>query len=162
MALQETDPLAPGQRLPEISLWAPDGSRVRVGDYYDRSNLVLLCVGSNRIACLEILLTEMASDLAAFKAENAKILLILAGTQAQAGSAQNWMNLPFQILADPDGDAQRRLGVSKAGGPMGAAVCVADRFGEVVFSWRDGQGHPQPASSDLLACLRSTEQQCPE
>lgn len=150
------------KKLPDISLWAPDGSRVRISEYYGRSNLVLLVIGANRLACLESLLEDIAADIASYRLENAEVLLVLEGETVEVGAARGRLDLPFPVLDDPSGEARRRLGFPGTASLMAAAVWVADRFGEVVYVWQDGQGQRSPSSEELLAWLSSIELECPE
>lgn len=148
--------------MPDISLWAADGSRVRISDYHGRSNLVLLVFGTNRLDCLESLLEDIAADQEAYRSDNAEVLLAVAGDPAEVGFARGRLELPFPVLDDPSGEALRRLGFPGGGNPMEAAVWVADRFGEVRYAWKDGWGQTAPSSKELLAWLRSIELECPE
>ncbi len=161
MKLQENGARASLKMMPDVSLWAADGSRVRISDYHGRSNLVLLVLGANRLDCLEPLLEDIA-DQAAYRAENAEVLLAVAGDPAEVGFARGRLELPFPVLDDPSGEALRRLGFPGGGNPMEAAVWVADRFGEVRYAWLDGGGQPAPSSKELLTWLRSIELECPE
>jgi peroxiredoxin len=162
MSDSRSDAFKPGHHLPDLAFSAPDGSKIRLGDYYNRMNMLLFWVGIDGIACVEGLLAEISEDMAGYRAENAKILLILAGSKQHVAEAEKWRNLPFQVLADPEGEAQLRMGLTSAGESMGAAACVVDRFGRITFAWRDGRGEPPPTSAELLAQLRAIELEGPE
>ncbi len=146
--------------LPDFTLASTTGERVRISDYRGRRNLVLLFTGDSWEASLVRLISSLAEHYAAFRSEEAEILLIACGPFERAEELSR--ALPFPVLWDPCGVVHRKYGAVTEEGRMRAALYVADRYGEICLVVQAADGQPLPSAEHILSWVRFAEAQCPE
>jgi peroxiredoxin len=135
---------------------------VRLSDFRGRRNLVVLLLSAEEGASSRRLLTDLAERYAEFVEEDAEILSVIRGPVDRAAWIRQRDNLPFPVLADEDGRVHRALGGHAAEGAGGAAVYVADRYGEVFYAHQAAEGQSLPTPEEILGWVRFIELQCPE
>ena len=150
-----------GQMLPDFHLPTVDGPKVRLSDYRNRRNIVLLVLqglsrGTDR------LLTELAQASAGLADDNAQALVVVEGPLQAAQSLQHMYGLPFPVLADEAGAVAALLGPAEAGGGPRLAVHVASRSARVYWSVWAGPDDRLPTVKDIRGWLEFIEIQCPE
>lgn len=150
-----------GQMLPDFHLPTVDGPRVRLSDYRNRRNIVLLVLqGLSRGT--DQLLTELARDAASLADDNAQALVVVEGPLQAAQSLQQMYRLPFPVLADEGGVVAALLGPDEAAGGPRLAVHVASRSSRVYWSVWVGSDDRLPTVNDIRGWLEFIEIQCPE
>src|SRR5262249_35803475 len=111
--------LAPGGRLPDLALPSVSGeSTVPLKPGGRRNPVIVVLHGGGCEACRTYLhrLTEVAADLREWDAH----VVVIAHHAAEAVVR----DLPFRVVADPDGTFAARTGI------YGASVVIADQWGE--------------------------------
>ncbi|HEU5404003.1 MAG TPA: redoxin domain-containing protein [Terriglobales bacterium] len=149
-----------GRRLHDFELIGALGRTVRLSDYRGRANLVVIATDERPES--EKLLSDAASRYGEIKDEQAELLAVLHATRDQVVAFKQRLNLPYPVLADPDGHLHRDLGAVDSQGHDSAAVYVTDRFGEVFGIYRTAGGQPLPGITDVLDWLEFVNAQCPE
>lgn len=149
-----------GWRLRDFALTSADGREVRLSDYRGRSHLVLILT-DDRSGTAE-LLSELASQYARIKKEEAEVLAVARLSAEQAAEVRQQMDLPYPILADENGQLHRELGAIDVQGRSCAALYIADRFTEVFAAFRTRDGQNLPTTGEILNWLEFMNHQCPE
>lgn len=145
--------LAPGQLAPPFTLTASDGRRVRLWDYKQRRNLVLIFLSGQDTGVLD----AVADRYAEYRDLEAEVLALLPLAAEQAQSLVPAGTLPFPLLLDPDAAVRRRyLGEQRSG------VVIIDRFGTVYAIYGGETATDLPAQEEWLSWLRYIALQCPE
>ena len=148
-----------GQLIRDFTLISALGPPVSLSDYRGRSNLVLVLAGGG--ADLDIL-TEVATNYAQLREEQAEVLAILQCDRELAARIARQMGLPFPLLVDGDGRVHRAAGAHDGYGHPTAAIYVIDVFGEVFAVYREAEGQTMPSAQEILKWLSFINMQCPE
>lgn len=147
---------ATGRLLQPFVLRAGEGRTIRLADYRQRSNVVLvLHHGVACVAC-RAFLDALAGEAAGLSAEEAVVLAVGPDRPEAHLAHEGASRLPFPLLSDPDGQVARRERL-----PV-PAVVVADRFGEIWAAWAAGPRHFFPSAAEIHDWLRFVEFQCRE
>jgi peroxiredoxin len=149
-----------GQQLRGFALGSLDDSMVRIADYRGRTALVLIL--SDDRPQTERLLREVAQHYADVREMEAEILAIVHGPREKADALKRALHLPYPVLLDEDGGLHRELGATSGQNRDAAAVCIADRFGEVFALFRTAEGAGLPELREILRILEFISFQCPE
>lgn len=149
--------LAQGERLPDLRLAAaPDGAPVPLVAPGGRQVPVIVAVdGAECADCLAYLrrLAEAAAEIAEW---DGRVLVVVPGDADEAARLAESVHPPFPVLADPERRLAGRLRLH------GAAVLVADPWGEVRFRHEAGTAHDLPEPAELVDWARFVAIQCPE
>ncbi len=146
-----------GELMRDFVLTSARGQRVQLSDYRARQNLVVVLAGHDRYE----LLRELGRRQMALRGEQANVLAVVAGTQADAARIKQEAQVPFAVLADPDGQVHASLGAVKNGQPA-PALYVTDRFGEVFAGFRTAEGKTLPNADEVVEWLVFVNEQCEE
>jgi peroxiredoxin len=85
-----------------------------------------------------------------------RVVVVVPGEVEDAARLVEAVDLPFPVLADPERRLSHRLNL------QGAAVLVADPWGEVRFRHDAGAAHDLPSPAELVDWARFVAIQCPE
>jgi peroxiredoxin len=145
----------PTERLPDLRLpTAPEGAPVPLVEPGGRGVPILLAVHS--ADCVEC--RAFARSLAAADAElrewDGRVTVVVPGSIDDAARFAD--GLPFPVLADAERNLWTRMGME------GAAVLVADPWGEVRMRQVAGAAHDLPSPAELVDWARFVAIQCPE
>jgi len=149
-----------GLRFPNFELMADSGRTMRVSDYRDGSNLVLIFT-DDRSATAK-LLAEIARAYDQLKNEEADIIAVGGCSREECARIRGQLRLPFAVLADEDGRVHRQVGASDEQGHAAAALYVTDRYGEIFAIYRTRDGQALPTATEILNWLEFVNSQCPE
>lgn len=153
---QTTPRLSIGKLIPLFSLPSTAGGSSGPGALRSRYNVVLTFVGRGQEERdYLIALCEAYPQVAA---ESARVLCVVQGDIDDAEKLRSTLSLPFQLLVDADGSVTERM----LGGTHLRALCVADRYGEVVHLAVAAEGQRLPAPQIALDWLAFIQSQCPE
>lgn len=133
---------------------------LRVSDYRQKQNLVILFVDDAGFGFLSGLVGALSERYAEFKAEEAEILVVVA-PQGDCSQPRLQVALPFPVVTFIESDMNARA-TAIPGDRTGATVYVLDRCGEVYATYQPDVATAVPTAEDLLAWLRFIELQCPE
>ena len=151
---------ATGHMLPDFHLPTVDGRRIRLSDYRNRRNIVLVVL-QGLSAGTDRLLSTLAEEATALAGDNAQALVVVEGPLQAAQSLQQMYRLPFPVLADAAGAVAPLLGPAETGTGPRLAVHVASRSSRVYWSvWRGPDDRP-PTVKDIRGWLEFIEIQCP-
>jgi peroxiredoxin len=148
--------LRTGNLVPLFTLPSTAGGTYGPGALRSKYNLVLAFVGSGPDA--ESYLRSLAALNSTFLAEQARVIAIVEGDLQSVQTLSNRLTLLFPLLADSDSHTTRRM----LGEASHAALCVADRFGEVVYLQSASGADALPAPEVALDWLEYIGIQCPE
>jgi peroxiredoxin len=153
-----------GQPLPELAGAAVDGTKIRISDFRGRKNIVLVFSGRESTGRGQELIRALGARYGEIQEETAEIVLVVAGPIDEARRLESDAQLPFPILADEHNKLHRAIGAVEIGEdhdePV-AAVCIADRYGDVYFAQLCSDAACSSAE-DILDWLEFIEIQCPE
>ncbi|MHB1135116.1 MAG: redoxin domain-containing protein [Chloroflexota bacterium] len=151
-----------GQMLPSFELPSSRGGSGGPRFYKSRRSLVVLFLRDDTSAPARETLRDLAAHYDEYVEEEAEILAVVTqGPEAVKQLAEE-LRLPFPLLADADGAVHHRL-ASANETPLGLAVYVTDRFGEIGAAWPAVARHEDlPGHTALLEHLRFLGIQCPE
>ncbi len=150
-----------GQRLHDFRLPKLSGREVQLSDLWGHRNLVLVFAADLPVSLIG-LLSEIAHQYSEFAEEQAQVLVVVAGTKAQAEEKLGTRDLPFSILLDVDGKVHRSACAIEPGGRPGPAIYVTDQYGEIFEVYRAFDGRSGPKVGELLEWLQFINMQCPE
>ncbi len=160
MAVQPFTP--PEQMIPDFSLEATDGRRIRFSDYRGQRNLVVAYVGDSSCDTCWQFLSGLAGRYRDYMEADAEVLAVVRGSVEEARRVKSRDNLPFPVLADMDGRASRAAGALSADDRCAAALYITDLYGEISVAYRSGEGMALPSPEPVLERLQFIEIQCPE
>ena len=153
MTVQTTIPAESGRPAPFFVLESADGRCVRLWDYKQRRNLLLLFVPEDEPG----LLRETAARYREYRELETEVLAVLSLDAEAARALATDLKPPFPLLLDPDGAARRRyLGNERTG------LAVIDRFGTLYAAYAAATAGELPGHDELLSWLQYIELQCPE
>jgi len=141
-----------GQALPEISGTSPDGSIIRVSDFRGRRNVVVIFSDQESDSPIQKLIQTVANRNDEIRNENAEIVIVAAGPTG---------SVPFRAISDDRYKLHRTIGAVDSVGNALAAVCIADRYGEV-YAAEFCSDTRCLSADDILDWLEFIEIQCPE
>jgi hypothetical protein len=133
-----------------LSLTKRNGETLRISDYRQKQNLIILLTGETSFGLLSRLVNDLSERYAEFQAEETEILVIVGGF----GHAPEKLGagLPFPVATYPDRGLDGKT----------PAINVLDRYGEVYAAYQPDDLAGVPTADDLLEWLRFIELQCPE
>ena len=146
---------AAAERLPDLRLpSAPAGTPVPLVPAGGRLVPIVVAVHGAECDACRAFVRELAAADAELREWDARVAVVLPADAGQAALFAD--GLPFPVLAD----AERRLWTRLAF--EGAAVFVADPWGEVRHRHVAGAGHDLPTAAELVDWARFVAIQCPE
>ncbi|HEX2979933.1 MAG TPA: redoxin domain-containing protein [Anaerolineaceae bacterium] len=154
MANDRKAQLHPGQMMPDFELRSSTGQSLRLSDFRNRNNLVLIFPEAAQRDHLPDYLAELEDKQSDFKDESTRVLLILPpGDQPFANE---------MVYSDPVGSAYPAVSAADYLLKPGSVAIVVDRFGEIDAIFRQEPGEALPPGDVLLEEVRFIELQCPE
>lgn len=143
------------ERLPDLRLpSAPGGAPAALVPPGGRAVPILLCVHDAECAGCRAWVQAVAGAEAELREWDGRALVIVPGGVDEA--ARFAEGLPFPVLADQECKLWMRMGME------GAAVVVADPWGEVRYRHAAGAAHDLPSAAELVDWARFVAIQCPE
>ena len=147
-----------GDRLPLFTGQTPDGTTLRLRDFYMRRNLALVFSDSPEYTATRDLLRGLAEQREAVRAEAGEALAVISGDAERVRQLVAELSLSFPVVIDPDNAIHARYGLLDASGNLRAAIFLADRFGtifETSVETEDGQimaAGEVPGWLEFIAC----------
>jgi hypothetical protein len=142
--------LAAGGRLPDLALPTVGGASTVPLKPGGRRNPILVAVHGGGCGECGAYLHHLAEAAAELSEWDAHAVVIVPDAAAPAP------DLPFPVVLD----AERRFAART--GLKGAAVVIADQWGEVAHVADAGAGHALPAAPELVEWVRYLAMRCPE
>lgn len=146
---------APVERLPDLRLPpVPDGAPLPLVPPGGRGVPIVVAVHGPECDACRAYARALAGARAELREWDARLLVVVAGPVD--GAARFAEGLPFSVVADEARKLWRRMGME------GAAVIVADPWGEVRHRHVAGAAHDLPSAGELVDWARFVAIQCPE
>ena len=143
------------ERLPDLRLpSATGGAPVPLVASGGRAVPILLCVHHAECAGCRAWVQAVAGAEAELREWEGRALVIVPAAVDEAARFAEGM--PFPVLADEARKLWARMGME------GAAVVVADPWGEVRYRQVAGAAHDLPSAAELVDWARFVAIQCPE
>ncbi len=142
--------------MPLFVLPSTEGRPTGPGDMRSKYNLVLLFVNAGEPG--EAYLRELVALHPDIVSEQARVLAVLPLTPDEIAGLKQELDLPFTLLADEGGETTHRM----FGEVNRAALCVADRFGEIYSLEAASTAGYLPPAETALDWLLFIMVQCPE
>jgi peroxiredoxin Q/BCP len=152
-----TDMPKVGDKAPDFSVAASDGTTVHLKDYMGKGNIILYfypkddTTGCTKEAC------GLRDTFDEFKGLNATILGVSFDSVASHKAFIAKYNLPFVLLADTDKSVAKLYGVADDGSRVASRVTfVIDKAGKIAFV--DSKVNPATHAAELRTVLNSLTQ----
>ncbi|MCS7061956.1 MAG: redoxin domain-containing protein [Anaerolineae bacterium] len=141
---------------PDFELAGAYGRRVRLSDYRNRSQVVLVFYRATTCGSCLIQLAELQNAYEEFKQRGAEVLAIGVQDVETAARASVSAQAAYPILAETDHAVSARYGVYSVlgDGQVTPAVFVVDRAGMIVWSYIGRSAGDRPTTEDILAHLK--------
>lgn len=149
----------PGQRLPDFSLPSTLGHPIRISDFRNRVNLVVMICAPQSIEALYPILAVLNLVNSELVTENTQTLVVLPVSLDEAEQLHDEFSLTYPLMADADGKVTREM--IQVHQP-GLEMYILDRYGEIYAVERIETGGHLPESREILDWVRFMEIQCPE
>jgi peroxiredoxin len=148
-------PLARGTLLPALSLASvPDGEPVDLRG--GRGPRVLFLLHPEACDGCRANLREIMQATAQVAEWGGRLLVVTSGSVGKVGGLLPEPSAHARVLSDPERAVARHLGLS------GAAVLIADEWGEIFFAADAGADHEMPAQEEIARWVQFIAIQCPE
>lgn len=145
----------PAERLPDLHLpSAHGGSPVPLVPPGGRGVPIILAMHSAGCAGCRSYAQTLAAAAAELREWDARVVIVVSDAVDQAARLGD--GLPFPVVVDEACRLWTRMGMD------GAAVLVADPWGEVRMRHDAGAGHDLPSPAELVDWARFVAIQCPE
>ena len=144
----------PTERLPDLRLPSTSGPAVPLVAPGGRMVPIILAVHSADCAKCRAYAQSVAAADAELREWDARAVIVVPGGAGDA--ARFAQGLPFAVLADEERKLWMRMGME------GAAVIVADPWGEVRMRHVSGAAHDLPSPAELVDWARFVAILCPE
>jgi peroxiredoxin len=149
--------LQTGERLPDLRLAdAVSGRLLPLVPPGGRQVPVVVIVDGAACEPCRAWLRRLAEAEPEMRAWDGRVAVVVPGSGEDAARLVESIHPPFLVLADPERALARRLGTA------GAAVVVADPWGEVRHRHDAGSAHDLPGPAELVDWVRFVAIQCPE
>lgn len=149
------------EMLPSFTLPGADGMPYSPWAYKQREHLVLLFTRSIASSETRGLLRAFAHNYKAFREEYCDILAITPDTVLTNLAAQETLNLPYPLLADPKGSViERYTPWDEATKTPVPSIVLADRYNAVYQQWIAEEEAQLPPLEELLESLQYINKLC--
>jgi peroxiredoxin len=151
--------LNPGDRLPDFSLPSTLGRPIRVSDFRNRTNLVVIFSNPEQLEAILPCLAELDQAAPELIEENTQVILVLPIALERAENLKDRFDLNFPILADEHGHViDDLIHVHQPG----TEVYILDRYGEIFAVERIETADRFPPANEIIDWVRFIEIHCPE
>lgn len=146
--------LQPGQEAPDFRLVSASGTSVGLSDlrgqwvvlYFIREFGCRVCRGHS---------LQFGRLYPQFQKAGAEVLVVIPGSQQQAGSYAEGLHLSFPILADPEREVYLRYGLTRMMTLLQRSeMFILDREGRIRFAQGHGLPTRLPDVPEVLVALR--------
>lgn len=159
---EQHQPFLPtGEVIPAFSLPGADGMPHSPWDYKQREHLVILLLTSFTGNEAHGILRELKRSYRALKEEYCAVLAISADTVVEQTRTQEALQLPFALLADPQGEVIARYTYWKSATRTATpALLLANRYGALYAQWIAENEAELPPIEELLKDLDYLNKLC--
>ena len=162
--IRDWSPIAVGEAAPALSLTADEGTWVRMNDFKDHINVILIFFRSLNRDEVDSWLKGYQANRDNFEELETAIFGVTTSRTDRLRDYRNSLGLDFYLLYDPFGLDSRKFKCSGRIRPFCKdSLVVVDKSGRIAFSQR---GRPEAEEilrfvADLGACLRGSSEALP-
>jgi len=158
---QEAPFLRTGEVIPAFSLPGADGMPHSPWDYKQREHLILLLLTSARTSEAQEVLREFKQRYRSLREEECAVLVLTADTVVTHLRTQEELQLPFTLLADPQGQVIARYTFwDAATRTTRPSIVLANRYGAFYAQWMAEHEAELPSIDVLLEDLQYMNRLC--
>jgi len=143
--------LATGGRLPDLALPSVDGRSTVPLKPGGRLNPVIVALHGGGCEPCRAYLRDLASTAAELREWDAHVVVVAHDAEVAVDQ-----NLPFPVVVDAERIFETRTGIA------GAAVVIADQWGEIAHVAEAAQDHDLPSAREIVEWVQYLAIQCPE
>lgn len=140
--------LAVGEQAPDFTALDEDGNTVRLADFRNNRNVVLVFYPGNDTPGCNKQLCSIRDDWSAFVDSDTQVFGVNPAAAESHRSFSDKFSFPFPLIADTDGAVVRAYGCRGLGGITTRTVYVIDKEGTIVFAQRG-----MPSTQEILAAV---------
>jgi peroxiredoxin len=161
MSEQHQPFLRTGEIVPAFSLPGADGMPHGPWDYKQRENLVILLLSSAGTSEARGVLNEFKRQYRALREEECAVLAVTADTVIEHLRVQEELQLPFPLLADPQGTVLARYTYWDVQAHVALpGLVLTNRFGALYTQWIAEREAELPQIAVLLEDLQYLNNLC--
>ena len=150
-----------GEIIPAFTLPGSDGMPYSPWMYKQQEHLLLLIIQSTANSEARGLLKAFAGEYRSFREEGCALLVISADTVVGNLQAQEELQGPFPLLADPMGEViGRYTGWDAANRVVLPSIVLADRYGALFGQWVEEKEEDLVGIEEILETLRHMNRVC--
>lgn len=146
--------------IANLNLTKSSGRSMRISDYRQKKNLVILFTDAPDFGLLSGLVNAMSERYAEFRAEEAEILVVVRHLSHSLARLQT--GLPYPVVTVQGDGINSKTSPANLQRLTSATIFVLDRYGEVYATYLPDDLVSVPTVDDLLEWLQFIELQCPE
>ncbi|HLF28542.1 MAG TPA: peroxiredoxin [Anaerolineae bacterium] len=147
-----------GEPAPDFELDATGDRLIRLGDFRDRQNVVLVFYPFDWSPVCSLQLPNLQAHLNEFHALNAEVLGISVDSRHSHRAFAEHLGLSFPLLSDYDREVTQTYGVQRDGAFAERALFVIDKRGIIRYVHVNPQGEI-PDNEPVFEVLRQIEEQ---
>lgn len=153
-AYEFLDPVSVGKPAPNFSATTADGKPVRLADFKNKKNLVIIFYQGSFCSVCGAQLGNLQTHLADFKKQDAEIIAVSADDKAHALQSVGEHGLTFPVIPDANKSIIKQFGIANISkkGIAWPSAFVVDKKGVVQLSFASQEGH-RLHSNELLPVL---------
>jgi len=153
-AYEFLDPVSVGKPAPNFSATTADGKPVRLADFKNKKNLVIVFYQGSFCSVCGAQLANLQTHLADFKKQDAEIIAVSADDKAHALQSVGEHGLTFPVIPDANKSIIKQFGIANISKKSIAwpSAFVVDKKGVVQLSFASQEGH-RLHSNELLPVL---------
>jgi peroxiredoxin len=161
MSEQHQPFLHAGEIVPAFSLPGADGMPHSPWDYKQRENLVIILLTTSTTSEARGLLKEFKRQYPELREEYCAVLVVTANTVIEQLRAQEELQLPFALLADPQGTVLKRYTSWDDGTRMARpSIVLTNRYGALRAQWIAANEAELPPIETVLSDLQYLNTLC--
>ncbi|MGH2506695.1 MAG: peroxiredoxin family protein [Ktedonobacteraceae bacterium] len=161
MSEQHQPFLHTGEIIPAFSLPGADGMPHSPWDYKQREHLVIVLLTSAQTSEARGVLKTLKHQYSLLRAEYCAILVVTAQTVIENLQAQEELQLPFALLADPRGEIMARYTYwDEPARQAQPSMVLANRYGVLYEQWITEHEAALPSIDTLLKDLQYLNKLC--
>jgi peroxiredoxin len=161
MSEQQQPFLRTGEVIPAFSLPGADGMPHSPWDYKQREHLVLILLNSATTSEARGILQEFKQRYRSLREEECAVLVLTTDTVVAHLRTQEELQLPFALLADPQGEVIARYTVWDSAARVALpSIVLANRYGALYAQWIAEQEAELPSIEVLLGDLQYMNKLC--
>lgn len=148
--------------VPELSLMSNRKEWWHIKNHLRRKNLVVFFVHDLDCGFCSRFLKALADDYQDWRRLTTEVVCVAPNSQEELEVFARETDIPFPLLGDVDGQAQRAFALEQLGPLSAPYIFAVDRFATLYFHDLADSGDPVQSERDIYDEIEFLESQCPE